>query len=119
MAQLNVTPTTTWSEINELCKPAFEEDKDLGMMDPMDKIISFEDYVMTLDSQYKNARNLKIKLARREERKQRDNFKELLQDMKVNVFKIKSKPSFKYLHKGCWYITPPRQMERPLSFSKR
>ncbi|KAI8902071.1 hypothetical protein BC833DRAFT_574955 [Globomyces pollinis-pini] len=82
LAQLPITATTTWKDCQKLYAPAFEKDSQLAQMDPMDCIISFEDHVMLLDSQFRQQRNAKLRVIRREERRQREGFRELLKELK-------------------------------------
>lgn len=58
----------------------------------MDMLTSFEDYVMTLDSQFKNSRNQELKAAKRMERVHREEFIQLLNELKAsNILHINSK----------------------------
>ncbi|KAJ3262296.1 PRP40 pre-mRNA processing factor 40 [Boothiomyces macroporosus] len=82
LQNLPITPVTTWKECQELYKEAFEQDPELKEMDPMDIIIAFEDYVLTLDSQARQNRNYKIRAIRRQERKEREAYLQLLKELK-------------------------------------
>ncbi|KAJ3276768.1 PRP40 pre-mRNA processing factor 40 [Terramyces sp. JEL0728] len=82
LQNLPITAVTTWKECQEMYKEAFEQDQELKEMDPMDIIIAFEDYVLTLDSQARQNRNYKIRAIRRQERKEREAYHELLRELK-------------------------------------
>ena len=73
-----MTPSVTWREANEIFREKFDEDEELKTMDPMDVLICFEDYIMTLDSQHRQARNADRKSMFRKERHYREDFHQLL-----------------------------------------
>jgi pre-mRNA-processing factor 40 len=81
LANLNLTPSCTLKEANEIFREKFDQDLELKQMDPMDVLICFEDYIMTLDSQYRQSRNADRKAIFRKERHCRENFYKLLVDL--------------------------------------
>jgi pre-mRNA-processing factor 40 len=82
LRNLNLSPGTTWKECQELVQPRFEEDGNLKKMEKMDMLIAFEDYIITLDNQWRQARTARLKAERRKERVQRDQFRDLLFELK-------------------------------------
>jgi FF domain len=61
-------------------------------MDPLDILIAFEDHVLALDSQFRQAMNSKKRTAHRHERHIRDGFRSLLKEYKdAGVIGFKSK----------------------------
>lgn len=101
LATLDIQPSTTWKETQALYASAFEKDDDLKLMDGVDVLICFEDFIMTLDSQKRQERGVTARAARRTERKHRDAFIALLHELrKSGTVHIKCKwkdvyPGFK------------------------
>jgi pre-mRNA-processing factor 40 len=82
LRSLNVSPATTWKECQELVQPYFGRDEDLKKMEKMDMLIAFEDFIITMDSQWRQTRTARLKGERRKERLHRDRFRDLLFELK-------------------------------------
>jgi pre-mRNA-processing factor 40 len=74
---------TTWAEFQEMLEPHYENDKDFKEMDKMDIIATLEDYIQTLESTQQIEKEQELKIQKRNERKARESFKNLLSDLKV------------------------------------
>ncbi|KAJ3300642.1 PRP40 pre-mRNA processing factor 40 [Kappamyces sp. JEL0829] len=76
-----LTPGSTWRETHSLLEEHFEG-PELKGMDRMDAIVAFEDYIATMDSSLRQARSAKFRAMKRQERKDREGFCELLRELK-------------------------------------
>jgi pre-mRNA-processing factor 40 len=77
-----ITPASTWKEAQAIFLPIIKEVDILKDIDMMDALIWFEDYVSTLDSSIRQDRQNRIWAMRRKERKVREQFTELLVELK-------------------------------------
>lgn len=82
VSTLGITVTTTWKEFQVVYEGVLKTEPMLVQMDRMDLIVSFEDYILTLDSQHRQQRNLKQKAIRRQERLDRQEFYSMVLDMR-------------------------------------
>jgi hypothetical protein len=74
--------TFSFSDAQKIFKahPLFASDPQLSKTDPIDILITFEDFVLSLDSQFRQSRNSRIVESRRKERQVRDGFRDLLKE---------------------------------------
>ncbi|KAJ3088809.1 PRP40 pre-mRNA processing factor 40, partial [Quaeritorhiza haematococci] len=87
----SVTIRTTWKEVQTMYKshPTFVGDSQLQSMDPIDVLTVFEDYMKDVETEYKTVKEKERMSRYRQDRKNRDAFRALLEDMRergvVNV----------------------------------
>jgi pre-mRNA-processing factor 40 len=81
---LSVSAATSWKEFQNLYSthPLFTNDQEFSKMDVFDILVAFEDHILTLDSQFRQERQLRLKEQRRTERIIRDAYKDLLREAK-------------------------------------
>jgi len=74
---------TTWSECQQLLldMPQFTEDQDLLNMDKEDALICFEEHIRMLEQEYDDEKERDRRRVRRQHRKNRDSFIELLDEL--------------------------------------
>ncbi|XP_067952086.1 pre-mRNA-processing factor 40 homolog A-like [Watersipora subatra] len=78
-----LTHLTTWSECQQLLldMPQFTEDQDLLNMDKEDALICFEEHIRMLEQEYDDEKERERRRLRRQQRKNRDYFIELLDEL--------------------------------------
>lgn len=86
--------TTTWKEARDLFEqnPSYLQEEDLRQLDSLDLLAVFEDYIKTLEREYEIKMQRERDQERRQERKNRDAFRELLSDyLRKGIITHKSK----------------------------
>jgi pre-mRNA-processing factor 40 len=79
---LEIDHTISWKDAQQKWQAheMFRSDENLSKMDPMDILIAFEDWVMTLDSKFRQSRSARLRTVLRRDRQIRDSYKDLLRE---------------------------------------
>ncbi|KAJ7625510.1 hypothetical protein FB45DRAFT_67442 [Roridomyces roridus] len=94
--ELNVDVVTRWRDAQEMVlnSDAWREDRELQKLPTLDILLAFEDYSRVREREYEEQMRRGQVEKTRKERKAREAFKELLQDL-VNTEKIKARTKWK------------------------
>jgi len=94
LRKLPITYNTLWKDAQILFKTCSEysDDEQLQTLDPLDVFSVYEEHIKSLEDEYNDMRE-KVRMARRrEERKNRDAFKDLLRELcNSHVINVRSK----------------------------
>lgn len=94
LRKLPINYNTLWKDAQILFKTCSEysDDAQLQTLDPLDVFSVYEEHIKYLEDQYNDMKEKQRMMRRREERKNRDGFKELLKELRnSHVINIRSK----------------------------
>ena len=94
LRKLPINYNTLWKDAQILFKTCsdYADDEQLQTLDPLDVFSVYEDHIKYLEDQYNDMKEKQRMERRREERKNRDAFKELLKELRnSHVINIRSK----------------------------
>ncbi|CAD6188426.1 unnamed protein product [Caenorhabditis auriculariae] len=82
-AMEHISYKTTWAQAQRLLieNPQFADDKTLQSMDKEDALIVFEEHIKTAEKEYDNEKQMEERRIKRQERKVREAFQQLLQEL--------------------------------------